>query len=163
MKPTRFIVRPLAREESGIGDDIEDPVLAKMLLELGYNLASELRPFGWDQPPALLLLRVLNQVKTEGAVGMYMQVDPLPGFEQLTSRYFEQTGRMHHAVLHAADSWERLVAMPKFQSLDVSTLAAVAWSTRAGCSRRPRTDWRRWRRSCRPARCTSTPSASRCA
>ncbi len=52
----RLIVRPL--DDRGSPDDVKDPVLAKMFLELTYNLDSEVAVGSSDQALLLLLLRL---------------------------------------------------------------------------------------------------------
>lgn len=119
-----LVVRPLNERE--IPDGVEDPILAKAYLEMAYGLEADFAPFGWDQPPVLLFLRVRERVDLNGAVALVVDGTPVPRFHLLVSNYMSQGGRMHHALLSVADAFQAMRSSPPFQKLDLREVQGVA-------------------------------------
>ena len=124
MNNVHFVVRPLNEQE--LPEGLSDKVLAKTYLELAYSLDSEVAAAGWDQPPQLLILRVRGRTSQPGVSALAVEGTVLPQFDRLVHRYTSQGGRMHHALLHAADAWRTLIELPAFRSLDMDDVQGIA-------------------------------------
>lgn len=119
-----FIVRPLNERE--LPEQVQDKPLAKAYLEMAYNIDSEIGVDGWDQPPRLMVLRVRGRTSQQGMEALVVDGTHVPEFHTLVSQYMEQGGRMHHALLHAADAWQRMVQLPLFRTLNMDDVQGIA-------------------------------------
>lgn len=128
-KKIRFIQRPF--DGKGLPDELRDPVGAKALIEVLYNLNGELAPGGWDQPPALAFVYQRGQAR-EGSVSMrYLEYSPVPDFDAAYHWSNERYGRPHPAIVQTADMMRPVIeanpsAVPR--SLLATVLVTEAWA-----------------------------------
>lgn len=115
-----LVVRPLNERE--IPEQVEDKVLARTFLELAYNINTDVDPFGWDQPPSLHVLRMRARHAADEVVAVVVDSTPIPGFHLLVSDAMAQGARMHHVLVHVAESWRALMNQPPFRGMDVSAV-----------------------------------------
>lgn len=128
-KKRRFIQRSFDGKD--LPDGLRDPVGAKALIEVLYNLNGELAPGGWDQPPVLGFIYQRGQAR-EGSVSMrYLEWSPLPDFDKAYHRANDRYGRPHPAIVETADVMRPFIeADPAMvpRSLLAAVLVTEAWA-----------------------------------
>lgn len=107
-------IEALDREAAGIGEDVLDPVGAKLFIEVCYEIAKAANEAGWDQPHQLLIVRGVrerfdaHQIGLEGEL-FGVEISAVPSFYPLYGAIEKLGGRMHHAIAEVAKGWREVM------------------------------------------------------